>query len=176
MAGPQDIQRLPAGLIDLLGMRATGQTPATLAQSTQPTLDLFNLYAQDRRITQSGSPGVAPTVGGWLPIVTFSAVVPAGKLWLLFHASAIVPAAAAATSLTGFVALRRFSAGGTSVDLPLTDTQTAQDAARSVACRAEFPEPIVLRAGDNIGWYTLALVGAPASNPVIRIDYAEIGS
>lgn len=100
---PSIINRVPSGLLGLLGSKGTGASPQALADYVQPVLELDPYYfattATHAAITTAtlGSvaffPGVASLFGD-LPMV-----VPSGEIWVVHHAAARSGAMAAATDI-----------------------------------------------------------------------------
>lgn len=67
MAQPDDIQRYPSGLLELLGMRGSGQTPGKLTSEVRPTIDTAFLYGSDNEVLLVSS-NAAVASGGQLTI------------------------------------------------------------------------------------------------------------
>ena len=169
MAGPQDIQRYPKGLIDLLGMRATGETPHTLGQDIRGSLELLDLYVIDRCVEISGSTGIAvPGVG----VQTFaSGTVPAGELWLLYQVSFTMPTVAAAATIRSAFGVQRSQ----STCITLQDCTTPLlAAADAIDLGHTFERPLVMRPGDGLACKTIVFTGAPAVTPTHRSFVAKL--
>lgn len=81
MAGPLTIQRVATGLADLLGLRATGQLPANLAETVAATVDIWPLYGLDRQAAKTGTSAAIGAVGTIFPSVGAPTTVPAGEIW-----------------------------------------------------------------------------------------------
>jgi len=74
------INRIPGGLLGLLGLKSLGRNPDTLLSDVRPTVDLMRLYmtGQPQMVTSI----VGVTGNGFLtPIVTHT--VPNGKCWFV---------------------------------------------------------------------------------------------
>jgi len=167
MAGPLDIQRYPTGLIDLLGMRATGDTPFQLGQATIGTVDLTDYYLTDRVVGLGLQLPAAIAATGFVAAV--GSTVPTGQLWQVYSAAMIVPALAAATALkTAFVIRRAFAAYQVLVATPQIP------AAEGFIGGITFERPMVMRPGDDFGCFTSNLTGAPLSNPTLYLAFARL--
>jgi hypothetical protein len=171
MAGPQDIQRFPRGLIDILGMRATGETPSRLAQETQPQLDLIDLYLLDRqRQFQNSSAVIAANGNVLIPGMT----VPSGELWFLYEATMQVPTIAVATLLQTMLAVYR-SQTGTNLPLGLGPS-IRTPALEGNAWGIHFEKPLIMSPAQSIGLYTSVCTGAPGVAVQVTINYSVIAS
>lgn len=170
MAGPQDIQRVPRGLIDLLGMRATGQTPAQLGGDVRGSLELLEFYLNERFVVFQGNTGNIIANGLQSPA---GSTVPNGQLWLLFQLSLSSNISAAGTGafLTGGV-LRNPS--GIAPYFALTDqTNWAQQTTVNVG--ANFTRPVIMQPGDSLAVRTNAIITAAPNLPVtVTAYYAAI--
>ena len=167
MAGPLDIQRLPKGLIDLLGMRATGDTPHQLAQSTIAQLEVTDYYLSDRVVGLSVQPAAALAATGFS--LGVGSAVPAGEQWMVYSAAIIVPTIAAATALkTSLVIRRAFAAYQVLVATPQIP------ASEGFIGGVTFERPMVMRSGDDLGCFTVNLTGVPASTPTLYLAFARL--
>jgi hypothetical protein len=159
MAGPQDIQRYPRGLIGLLGMQATGDTPHTLAQSTAATLECMDFYLNDRLEVLSAALGAAPAALGNFQFV--GTAVPAGQLWMLtdiaVNCGGPVPAAAAITFAP--VIFRNQALAGNAVIAGPTVTATVGENRLS---GAHYERPNLILPGQSFGVQVQAITGVPA--------------
>jgi hypothetical protein len=170
MAGPQDIQRYPRGLIDLLGMRATGETPHSLGQQTIGTLDLVDLYMADRCELYSVATSAPTTVVGGQAFPL--AQVPDGQVWFLYDATLRCTATAAATLLQQNLAVFRQQG---SLTLPLAISGTMRvPALEGGTVGVHFEKPLVMLPGHALGVWTSAITGAPAVNPNLVMWFAKI--
>jgi len=171
MAGPQDIQRYPRGLIDLLGMRATGDTPHQLGQNISGSLELLELYLNDRLIPNaSAAAGVIAAVGD-LNIAGLT--VPARELWLVFEASLSSTTTAGATGFTATMGVLRNRGSGNvySAWIPPVTVGALAQASSGI----KFSRPAILLPGDLMNVRTVAITGAPAATPAVSLFYAPLG-
>lgn len=106
MASPSDIQRVPQGLLNVLGMQSAGATPPQLASSVSGVLDLLQFYGLTQR-------QILLTTNGALATNTAMdlALTPANSWGILFFAQATVGLDASMTSLTIRISLQRSSVG-----------------------------------------------------------------
>jgi len=170
MAGPQDIQRFPKGLIDLLGMRATGDTPSQLGQQISGELALKDEYLFDRLV------GLRTGVGAGLINATGSygwllATVPPGQIWYVYGMSIEVTAPAPATAATLTLGVARGAANvrnyfGPSVRLVATQGE---------AWGEWFQVPLVMGPGDTPVGYCSSVTGVPNITATGIIWYAPVG-
>lgn len=77
---PGLIQRNPIGLLDFLGLKATGQSPTVLPDELVATVDISQLYAAARWEQIVGTTSAVNLVGFWGTTVT---TVPQNELWLV---------------------------------------------------------------------------------------------
>lgn len=170
MAGPLDIQRVPAGLLDLLGLKAMGLGPVQLNESVSATLaDCVDYYVAPRRVTVAGSTAV-PMVANTTYAIT-SVAVPASELWLVYAFSVqLSVATAAATAINFWGALQRSSS---SFPVPLTSTVTV-GALDNGAAAAVFTRPLVWMPGDTPQIVSGAVTGVPNANGRVLIDCAKL--
>jgi len=170
MAGPLTIQRFPKGLIEILGMRATGDTPAQLAQDVSGDLDLLDFYlldrCQDRLITSISIPAV-----GEINMGTTAGPAP-GFIWLVYDLAVRLPTPAAASSIQCVWGIQRTASAMTMIEglrSPVVLPGDTFDAAK------HFEKPLIMRPGDLVGVATRIFTGAPGIATSGRIYFAEIG-
>lgn len=77
------IQRSPLGLLELLSLKGSGDTPRALAEYLQGTLDLNQLYLAPLRRTLNTTTVTITGNGNWAA----TTAVPAGELWLVTNIS-----------------------------------------------------------------------------------------
>lgn len=162
-----DIQRFPKGLIDLLGMRATGDTPHQLAQQTIPTLEVTDYYLSDRVVGLSVQPAGPLAATGFVSAV--NSAVPAGEQWLVYSAAMILPAIAAATAIKTALVIRRAFAA-----YQVLAATGQVPAGEGFIGGITFERPMIMRSGDDLGFFTTNLTGVPASTPTAYLAYGRI--
>jgi hypothetical protein len=154
MAGRFDIQRLPKGLVDLFGMKGTGDSPHTLSDLVFTSTEVSDLYLLDRMTVTSGATAIPPAGIGYTTITgTF---VPSGEIWLVYSISFISAVTAAATSWIMSGGVLRANGG---VQL-MTERQLV-GAADSVNLMAYFQRPMIMLPGDALCVRCSQIVGAP---------------
>lgn len=77
---PGLIQRVPTGLLDLLGLKSTGQNPVVMPDTLQTVLELRDLYAAQRWEQFQATTNTVNLIGFW---GAATLTVPAGELWLV---------------------------------------------------------------------------------------------
>lgn len=168
MAGAQDIQRYPRGLIDLLGMRATGDTPHQLAQEQTGIVDCTDYYTNDRMQTRNGATSIAINATGTFAFVN---VAPsAGEMWLVYGAVVNVGALAAATAL-GLTPV--VSRSNTTFPIPWADPQRIP-ALEGLMWGRTFERPIIVRPGDNFSINCWQITGVPGVSPSCTVYYCPL--
>lgn len=171
MAGPLDIQRFPVGLLDLFGLKATGDTPHLLEQAVGTGIDVLNLYLMDRLEFRVAATAVAPVAVGYLGLATPTGP-PAGSLWLLYSASLQVSQTApAGVAISLQPVIRR---GQVAVYEALADLIQLGPANGALMGRHHYESPIVMRPTDELGVYTSSISGAPAVTAVMSYSYVQL--
>jgi hypothetical protein len=158
MAGPQDIQRYPRGLIGLLGMQATGDTPHTLAQQTAAVLDITDFYLNDRLEVLSVALAAAPAALGNFQFV--GSAVPSGEMWMVTDVAVNCGGTvAAAASITFAPVIFRNQAlpGNGVVAGPTTTAATGQNQLSG----QHYERPNLVLPGQSFGIQVQAITGAP---------------
>jgi hypothetical protein len=171
MAGPLTIQRFPKGLIEILGMRATGDTPNALAQQIAGNLDLLDSYLIDRCRVQSITTGVALPAAGFVTMGSNSGPS-SGFIWFVYDISVAFAAVAAAATLQSHVGVSRTA--NVSTNLPGMGTGLLA-AGQAASVGIHFERPLIMRPGDLISINTAIYTGAPAVTPSGSMFIAEIG-
>lgn len=171
MAGPQSIQRYPRGLIDLLGMRATGDTPQQLGGQVAGVLELLEFYLNDRMVPNASAAGAPLAAIGNVTIPGLT--VPARELWLLYELTVYIGTIAAATACKFNGGILR-SRGAGNVYNAVTDTVSVLAGEQGYVGR-KFDRPIILLPSDVIALQCVAITGAPGQTPAASIYYASVG-
>lgn len=170
MAGRYDIQRFPTGLLELLGMKGTGDTPHELASNISGSLDLMGAYLAQRRVSIAGQSAIAMTGNG-----SYSAIgmlVPATELWFVYNVSVrLTPNTAAASSIRFWGGFQRQAAAG--VYHPLTDVVNVGATDNGVGY-THFEQPAIFLPGDQFYIFTGATTGIPGSNGILALDVARL--
>lgn len=77
---PGLIQRVPVGLLDFLGLKATGQNPVVMPDELQTVVDISQLYAAARWEQFQASTNTVNLIGFW---GAATLTVPSGEMWLV---------------------------------------------------------------------------------------------
>jgi hypothetical protein len=167
MADKYTIQRLPVGLLDLLGMQSTGDTPHSIAESVIPSIELTDLYLTDRLASIFGSSGAlnATTSGN-----VANQGPPDGYQWLLYGCSYTSGAVAAAASISWVPAIYRASLGAYQAFGEKQLLAATQIAAKGIW----FERPLVMRPGDRCGYIVADVTGVPALTLNLNSFYVPI--
>lgn len=166
MAGPQDIQRVPRGLLELLGMQSAGATPRELAPAVSPSIELMQFYALQQQI----SLGTTDATMAESDAIEFT--VPANRLWLLMNAGAI-------SSFIGAVSIACYIAitppGGFRTPLA-TYREVTTDATTGFFPLAVYtaPYPRILLPGTVLGFY-MAMLSAADLNVTFSAIVGQAG-
>lgn len=175
MADRYDIQRLPSGLTDLLGMRATGDTPHTLADSIFGAINMDALFLLDRRQTRAVTTGIALPGIGIASFPQANGGGPAsGFVWFVYGLALTVPTVAAAASIQTHCGVLRQGVGGSPQLLPGFGTGLLAAGSTFTAGLQFEGAPLILRPGDTFAMQTGIYTGAPAVTPTLLIHYAEL--
>jgi len=168
VADAKTIQRLPVGLLDLLGMQSTGDTPHLVSGEVSPTLELLDLYLTDRLTGANVATANVTAVG---PINTTTGPA-AGEMWMVYGITATSQGAlAAATGFTGNLFVNRPSSGGFS---QFYGPPQAVANPALWAGSVHFERPMIMRPGDTLGFWISAITGAPASALSITAFFIRI--
>lgn len=168
MADAKTIQRLPTGLLDLLGMQSTGDTPHLMSGEVQPTLDLTDLYLTDRLAGANVATANVAVVG---PLLTTTGPAP-GEMWLVYGITgSSTGVLAAASGFTGNLLVTRPSSGGFS---QFVSPSVAVANPALWAGSVTYERPMIMRPGDTLGYWVSAVTGAPASGISITAFFIRI--
>lgn len=85
---PMPIQRVPLGLLELLGGKGSGATPNQLLDGVVAVLDLEHFYLAPLTRVVTGSTATVNATGTWMN-TSSAMIVPAGELWLVRNASVV---------------------------------------------------------------------------------------
>lgn len=106
MADPGSIQRVPAGLLNVLGMQSAGSTPPELAQLVSGVIDLLQFYGLTQRQVLSAT---QVAVG---PLTDLNLELTPPTAWgILFNANANAGIVAGMTGMQIVLGLQRGATG-----------------------------------------------------------------
>jgi hypothetical protein len=171
VAGPFDIQRPPIGLLDLLGLKATGDAPHLLEQAISGSFEMFDLYTLDRlAIKFVNTVGAIAGVGN--SSLPGSGPGP-GSIWFVYGVDFVIPLVAAAASIQSGLYWRRQGSLLTLAAVP--DCQSPLVAAAGSWVGAHwFERPMILRPGDEMSIVTRVFTGAPAVTASCALTYVDV--
>ncbi len=159
MAGPTDIQRYPRGLIDLLGMKSTGDTPHQLGGQIAGELDMLDWYLNDRLEVLSTTIAVAPAALGNFQFQ--NSTVPQGEMWAVYDVAVNcggVVAAAASIIFTPVI-FRNQSLVGNAV---AAGFQTTAATGQNILSGTHYSQPTLVLPGQSFGVQVQGITGVPA--------------
>lgn len=172
MAGPFDIQRPPIGLLDLLGLKATGDNPHVLAGEVRSTLMLDDLFLVDRLVAAARSTGV--NIPGTGTATMGAASGPSdGFIWLLYGLDFLVPPVGAAATIQCGLTIQRGTT--TTIQQRIEACQSPLLSAGQAFAGAKWWErPLIMRPGDVLAVNTTIFTGAPAVTPTCTQVYVQV--
>jgi hypothetical protein len=143
MAQLDSVQRVPPGLLELLGMRGTGQLPTRLVDTLSGELALLDAYGSQSSAVRSAI-GLAVAPNG-----TINLPVPAGQAWIVKSFGAQIIAAAGATFVSATLQISS-GASGSAADVRSERWPTAVIPATGAILDLNtlFPSYLWLRAGS----------------------------
>lgn len=158
------IQRIPRGLLDLLGLRGYGDTPHLLGQNLVGTVDLSPLYLLDRQETIITNTNNLAGVGFYQTAAIGE--VPEGEMWILSNVTALSNALAAGNIIRGRIAIQRQAAGN-------WDASAVESRETTTGAQWLLGWDVVkyLRAKDRLGVYIAEVTGYAASITVCATIY-----
>lgn len=159
---PSIINRVPPGLLSLLGIQSTGQNPSTLGDTVSPTLDLLPLYIQANSISE-GTSAVISTQGVW----QFNIGAGPGEILIVNGLLQYAAGALAAGTTIAFTPIIISTAGTPFAVAPL-GPNVRQTAGNSIASGS--PDTFFIPPSHNLGLYCTELVlgTAPTVNCYAR--------
>lgn len=166
MADRFTIQRVPRGVLELLGLRGSGDLPHDMAQEIRATIDIGPFYGFDLLRTPSSL--TAAIANGWN--TTTALTVPAGEIWVPSNISVELGSGvgAAAQVWLGYKRLqdntgpnRSFGQG-----ITLAASQTAQ-----LGLSIAFGQ-LILASGDSVGVRATGVAATVSS--FICLDYYRL--
>jgi hypothetical protein len=171
MAKPLDIQRLPTGLLDLLGLKGSGKTPVELNEKVSATLaDCVDYYLVNRRTIITGNSAIAMT--GLGNFAATGVLVPATEIWFVYACSCrLVGATAPATALSFWGTYTNPTATGFPIAAtPIIAVGASDNGGRSTI----YERPALFGPGTQWGISTGAATGVPGANGQIILDVARL--
>jgi len=147
VAGRFTIQRVPRGLLDVLALKATGDTPHELADSVSGGFDLSPFYLQDRIVSITGF--IAGVATGYNLVRT----VPAGEMWWMTNVGGLLTSGAAGAGKLSWC-FRRQAASGDWKPFGLPEVVYVANDVRLTGGQINMGTmPLILSPGDDFGCY-----------------------
>lgn len=164
MANPQTIQRVPSGLLELLGMKGTGQTPPVLASELAGVVDTTQMYL--RSVLSSQSIVNAAAVLATAVDIT----VPDNQYWILRGAYVRLQPAAGCTALAAALQI-----GNIGTIIPVAWNEFSTFGTNFVMSLPwQPPQPWILAPGDFLRGNINALAGAASVNLGLTVQFGLI--
>lgn len=161
---------MPKGVVELLGMRSTGDTPHNLDDNISGSLDFKTEYLLDRRAIRNFDPGALGAAGFY-----GTTVGPApGFQWYLYGVQIQSGPVAVGATIQFGIGIKRQGPVNHCFYLPGMMTPLLA-AGAWVQMGWQESEPIVMRAGDTFAVQVAVSSGAPAMPSLCWFDYAEVG-
>lgn len=169
MADLRSIQRVPIGLLELLGMKGSGTNPNAITSEVRPVVDLAQMYGI-RTIDQASAINAALAIGG-----TMTITVPQNEHWLLFNAFTFFTGGGGTiTELGGNVALDLGSGQSFVVAQNRDSSAAGFPAASSMQIPWQAPYPWIIKPGGAIIGQCTLLTGAAACVGSITASFARL--
>jgi len=161
------INRVPAGLLSLLGIRAGGVNPASLSETVQSVIDLTDLYLAGYAERIIAVANIA-AVGSFVPVPS----VPENEFWIVREYGIVSPTLTAGQALLvtpTYVhsiagVLRHFPVGNPSNLGAAGDVVTASSRA-----------PFVASPGAALGCQVNRLTAGPVNGAVFAVTFTRLG-
>lgn len=158
---PSLINRVPPGLLSLLGIKAMGENPVVLTDELTPSIELLDFYAGANAIRLNGSTGNI-TGTGLFQVTALQP--PTGEIWLINTCCYRTNAAlAAATTIRGRAVVHDVSLG-----VPVyADSGTLTGTTGEVPSMG-WSRPVIVQPGYGVGLFIdSATIGTA---PTVRFD------
>lgn len=164
MAELQSVQAVPQGLLELLGMKGSGQNPRTLDSIIDGVVDVRQMYALQR--LSSPSAGFTATFA--------ELTVPATETWVLLTAQGVMRTTGATTTYAQGALYIGFGNGIGELAVATQKLELAAGGAMPSGLAATLPfcapYPLVLRPGGTIGCREAARIGGAALEYAIQVN------
>lgn len=169
MAGPQDIQRFPKGLLNLIG-NFGGVTPIQLAPSVAGVLDLVQCYGLSQLATLRVNDAA---LAEGTPLF---ALLSDTSWTVVFGASLIVAKTATQTALRGSLSLSRIGLSGDAIVVAADELGPFGATETGVGCVSWFPPyPILCPPGSNIFGRVDVLGTDATASCNVRVEVGILG-
>jgi hypothetical protein len=168
---PFTIQRLPVGLLDMLAMKGSGETPHLLSDRIQGTVNLNELYfAQIQIQVATGATSNVNATDRWL---LPTSPIPSNEIWVVRSFTCAWTTGAGTTGTYNPMIVRRGFAGLSAQSLVQGAPVTVAASSNGIAF-ARFPPWELFYPGDNFGaWFQVGTYGV-ASPVNVSIEYTRL--
>lgn len=164
------IQKAPAGLLGLLGLKQSGATPNSLAGSVQATVDALPFFLSNPRIQLKATGTAAAGNENGLRAFTVPPIPAIGEIWVISRGT--VQVGVAPGESIGFVAPVQVHNNGTAFELigeNIGPIGTAGAGGRIVLAALE--PGLILTAGYEIQVLISDAIGATGPSVELYLDY-----
>lgn len=142
---PGEIQRVPQGLLSLLGVKGTGQNPRLFGDVVSPTLELLPfLIAPTLTAAETITAAVAAAGSG------ATVTVPAREAWVLVAISARLDTGTVAGLAGAFIGLQSNDGSPAVVVANSGPVQTIANANQRFDFGIAMPQPMLLAPGSSV--------------------------
>lgn len=174
MAGPQDIQRFPQGLLNVLNMQAGGETPRVLSETVVGTMELLQFYGlTQRQVLTRGA--AAQVVGTPMLLSAGTFPLPVSSWCVLFAATASIVNAAAMTAAELSIQVRRGGSGFVSLTFERYTAADVGFASGSNGLAFETHYPLLLPPGSDVGALLTNLQGVANATLSLTVEVGVLG-
>lgn len=173
MSGPQDIQRPARGLVDLLGLKSTGDSPRMIGAEISGKLELLDLYLADRRTTTQNIAASTITAVGFKPIGQLAASIPQPGYLFFVYSIMVTLRTQAASSWEGAIVVMPQRFVGLQGYTYIASNPWPTAALENLVLGRYFERPLIMQPGDTIGVMTSAVTGT-IEVPDAYIDFAPV--
>lgn len=162
---PSLINRVPPGLLSLLGIKALGQNPSVLSDTIAAEIDVAPLYLQafSELVANSTTPFTTTGIVGGL------VVVPAGEMWIVNRAACYAGAVIGAAT-TCRIKLVVYE----SVSQRILLTSEASTATTGERFLCSLQGPLVLSSGEQVAVFCESFTGAAAVTATMAMEVTKL--
>lgn len=147
---PSLVNRLPVGLLSLLGIKSTGLNPSTLLDEVRPTVDLSQYYLSDTWENTFGLTAAANAPGLW---AATAIAPPRGQLWVYDDLVVSVTS----NLLAGTTYRVRPIVFDVASSIVMASATTSVTFTAGEQCSIGFGRPVIIRPGETAGAFVEAV-------------------
>lgn len=167
MADRFTIQRVPRGVLELLGLRGSGDLPHDMAQEIRATLDIGPFYGFD--LLRTPSQLIAAVANGFNTHANLT--VPSGEIWAMTNITAEISTGAGAAVVASLGYKRLQDNAGSARTLGLPTITMAATATQLQGVPLPFGT-LLLSSGDTVGVRASGV--AAGVTAFIMLDYYRL--